>query len=195
MIPGAVNIAAQGGFQFKQGLSHIGFSIKPEGFQMFVDFSELLPLRFAFVHPQSPFLFNLPIEMFLTEKSVIKHLRVLQKVVSGVHGVAEMSSVTLAGKTQQPLQTPAPKTGPYIQRGAAPEQVFDFMLNGSGSTQGAQGTDCYQPAITVGYAGSDFVLFNDAHLSPGFHQVVRAGQTDDTAADDENVAMSGHMLK
>jgi hypothetical protein len=116
-------------------------------------------------------------------------------VVSGAHGVAEMSSVALSGKTQQPLQTSFHKSGLYVQRGIAPEQAFDFMLNGSGSAQGIQAADDDQTAITVRCTGSDFILLNDMYLPAGFHQVICTGQAYDTAADDENFAMSAHITR
>lgn len=63
----------------------------------------------------------------------------------------------------------------------------------SRSAQGSQMASEYQPAVTVGGAGPDFVLLNDANLFAGFYQIVGTGQPDNPAADDKNVSVSAHF--
>ena len=77
--------------------------------------------------------------------------------------------------------------------GGALEKPSGFMFYRSGSAQGSETADSYQPAIAVGGAGPDFVLFNDADLSAGLHQIVGAGRSNGPAADDENVTVSVHF--
>jgi hypothetical protein len=55
-------------------------------------------------------------------------------------------------------------------------------------------TGKYEAAVTVGGAGADAVLLNKADTFACFRQIVGDGQSDNSTADYENIAVCVHLI-